>query len=236
MKHYRASKGPFAERPVYSKQEIEDLCAGELKKAGLLPTAPEPVRIERFIEKRFGTSPDYEELPEGLLGFTKFGKNGVEKIVVARSLADDSNKVASRRINTTLAHEAGHGLLHAHLFALGSEAASLFDGQVDPAAPKILCRPDGLPSDEKRPAYDGRWWEYQANLCIGALLLPRPLVEQCLAPVLTTAGTFGVKTLEAKNRKVAMKLVSDVFDVNPIVAKIRMEQMFPEKDIHQLTL
>jgi len=236
MKTYRSSKGPFSERPVYSPQEIEDLCADELRKVNLYPSEPRAVRIDRFIEKRFGVSPAYEDLPDGLLGFTKFGPKGVEKIVVAKSLADDPNKVANRRINTTLAHEAGHGLLHAHLFALGAESASLFDGNVDSKSPKILCREDGIPGIQKRSNYDGRWWEFQANQTIGALLIPKTLAERCLDSTLTVAGSFGIRKLEAQNRARAIKLLSDVFNVNPIVAKIRVEQLFPEKQERQLTM
>jgi hypothetical protein len=237
MRSYRATKGPFAERPVYSQQEVEELCADELRKAGLYPSTPSPVRIERFIEKRFSVSPIYEDLPDGLLGYTKFGSKGVESIVVAKSLTDDSSKVASRRVNTTLAHEAGHGLLHAHLFAVGAEsAASLFDGNVDAKSPKILCRPDGVPGIQNRSNYDGRWWEFQANLTIGALLLPKPLVEECLSATLTSTGLFGVKRLEPRKREAAVKLVSDTFDVNPVVARIRVEQLYPEKQDRQLTL
>jgi hypothetical protein len=54
MKTFRAKKGPFQERPFYSTQEIEQICVDELSAAGFLPARPEAVRIERFIEKRFG--------------------------------------------------------------------------------------------------------------------------------------------------------------------------------------
>jgi len=236
MKSCRALKGPFAERPVYSLQEIEEICSDELRKVNLYPTAPQPVRIERFIEKRFGITPKYESLPDGLLGFTKFGPKGVEEIVVADSLTDAGDKVSERRINTTLAHEAGHGLLQAHLFVPGIQSASLFDRDMDPQSPKILCRQDAVAGNQKHTNYDGRWWEFQANQAIGALLLPRPLVEKSLERLLASTGSFGIPKLPLQNREKAIKLMSDVFAVNPIVAQIRLNQIFPEKEGAQLTL
>jgi hypothetical protein len=52
MRTYRATSGPFAERPFFSLEEVDRTCADELRKLGLLPREPEPIRIERFIEKR----------------------------------------------------------------------------------------------------------------------------------------------------------------------------------------
>jgi hypothetical protein len=236
MKSYRTSKGPFAERPVYSLGEIEEVCSTELRKIGLFPDEPAPIRIERFIEKRFHTTPTYEELPDGLLGFTKFGPKGVERIVISRTLTVGRDRVSERRINTTLAHEAGHGLLHAHLFAANVQSAALFGGEVDPKSPKILCREDGAPAVAQPSRYDGRWWEFQANQAIGALLLPSALIEKALGKLLVTSGSFGVYVLPRQKRAEAERLLSQVFEVNPIVAKIRLDQLHPENQSGQLTL
>ncbi len=212
MKSCRSSRGPFAERPVYSLQEIEDICTDETSESGLVPAEPQPVRIERFIEKRFGITPVYEDLPDGLLGFTKFGAKGIEGIAVSISaLAGTGDKVSERRLNTTFAHEAGHGLLHAHLFALGMDAASLFEGNVDPKSPKILCRPDGVAGGEKRTYfYDGRWWEFHANQAIGALLLPKPLIDKCLDPLFVAVGTFGLRMLKPQDGEMQLIGVESV--------------------------
>src|SRR5260370_21211857 len=185
MKRGRWLEGPFVERPVYSLKEIEDICTDELRKVNLHLADTQPIRIERFIEKRFGVTPVYEELPAGVLGFTKFGPRGVEEIVIANNLTESGDEVSERRINTTLAHEAGHGLLQAHLFAVGMQSASFFNGDIDPESPNILCRHDAVPGSQKRTNYDGRWWEFQAHQAIGALLLPRRLVEKCLNGGLT---------------------------------------------------
>jgi hypothetical protein len=238
MKTYRAKAGPFTEQPYYKLEDIERICTAELQSVGLYPVKPGPVRIDRFVEKRFGVSPVYEEVGPGILGFTKFGPKGVEEIVISKGLAEEGTQVAERRINTTLAHEAGHGLLHAHLFALGMESRDLFSDGLDPHAPKILCRNDAVPGvgTFKQGGYDGRWWEYQANRAIGALLLPRPLLEAALDGILAVRGSFGKRVLERRNREAAARLAADVFEVNPIVAQIRLAEAYPEGDETQLTL
>jgi hypothetical protein len=175
-----------------------------------------------------------------MLGFTQFGPKGVEAIVVSRSLSEEDSKIADRRINTTLAHEGGHGLLHTHLFALEFRAPALrlFEDALDQKHQKILCRTDGVQGTgdgEKTISYNGRWWEYQANRVIGALLLPRSLVFQVLEPLLEGQGALGMKTLDSTRRPDAVRNLADTFDVNPVVARIRLAEVFPPVAEGQLT-
>ena len=235
MKIFKSSRGPFQERPFYKTNEVEQICSSELRDAELYPSKPEPIRIERFIEKRFKVTPTYEALPDGVLGWTRFGVNGVAEIIVARSLGDARDTVAERRTSSTLAHEAGHGLLHAHLFALGLENRSLFPGGADVEPSRILCRDGHLPERAPRRGYDGRWWEVQANMAMAALLLPRALVEMCLTSLLQE-GSLGRGTLEAVRREEAVHLLSATFSVNPIMARLRLGEVFPDADGAQLTL
>jgi hypothetical protein len=239
MRSYRATSGPFAERPFYELKEIERICTDELHGVGLYPSRPEPVRVERFIEKHFHVSPTYEELPHGVLGYTRFNRDGVEAIVVSCALCEKSSRTADRRINTTLAHEGGgHGLLHAHLFVLGGDTRSLFEGDADIGSARILCRDDAPTEDGQagRRTYRGRWWEFQANQAMGALLLPRKLVEQCLQGIMSRSGALGHPVLPGARREAAVSLVADVFDVNPVVARIRLGELHPEHEERQLTL
>ena len=122
MKTFRTNAGPFMEKPFFKPEDFERICQDELEQHGLFPSEPAPVRIDRFVEKRFNIRPSYEDLPMGLLGFTLFGPKGVEEIVVSKALDEESTQVAERRRRTTLAHESGHGLLHAHLFAAASSS------------------------------------------------------------------------------------------------------------------
>lgn len=237
MRVYRATSGPFAERPYYKEEEVENICIDELNKIGFMPSKPSPVRIERFIEKRFNIDcVAYEELPPGVLGLTEFGPNGVRKIAVSKSLEVERSRSAERRINTTLAHEAGHGLLHTHLFVLGEKPASLFSGDLYPNEPGILCRGEdiqGIPEQRKKK-YE--WWEYQANMAIGPLLLPKSLVIISMQPFLVKKGLLGMETLDQSRREEAVKHLAEIFEVNPIVARIRLGALFSPAHAGQLAL
>ncbi len=236
MKTYRTTTGPFAERPYYRDEEIETMCAEALRVAGLYPATPVPVRIDRFIEKHFGVTPRYEELAENILGFTVFGAKGVQDVVVARGLEEEGSKTADRRIRTTLAHEAGHGLLHTHLFLLGKGSRPLFADFTNQDSPRVLCKDVPVATGFKKPGYDGRWWEFQANWTIGPLLLPGPLARYALEPLLEARGTFGGMALDPRRREEAVQLLSDVFDVNPVVARIRLQDLYPEGEERQMSL
>lgn len=237
MKTFRTTTGPLPERPYYEPEEIERICADELRGVDLYPPKPAPIRIERFVEKRFGIHPSYDELPEGVLGFTRFGGRGVEAISVSRTLSEEKTQVAERRINSTLAHEAGHGLLHAHLFALSAQPQTLFGEDLDQLR-RVLCRFGAIAGTEGHTGkgYDGRWWEFQANRAIGALLMPKLLVEDALRDILAVRGIFGRRVLEASRRLEAIRVLAELFDVNPVVAKIRVGELYAEGEDAQLTL
>ena len=65
MKTTKTPNGPFPERPYYERYEIESTAIDALSSVDLLPRSPEPVRVERFIEKKFRIVPEYEDLPGG---------------------------------------------------------------------------------------------------------------------------------------------------------------------------
>lgn len=223
MKTFKPRSGPFSERPYYSTDDIENICIEELSKVGLLPLEPAAVRIDRFIEKRFGPHV-YERLPDGVLGLTRFGAKGVQEIVIASHFEGHCDQPKERLLRTTLGHEAGHGLLHAHLFALGN-AKPLFGDWSDAARPKVLCRD-----------YSGEWWEYQANMVMGAILMPRRLVQLATEPYLTPVGMLGAKAFDESRRESAARALAQVFDVNPAAVRVRLSQLYPPKTSGQLTL
>jgi hypothetical protein len=226
------------EQPFYQPGEIEFICTDELQKLDLYPSDPGPIRIDRFIERRFHIEPTYEKLPNGVLGLTRFGAQGVEEIIIARSLDEDGTTPAERRLRTTLAHEGGHGLLHAHLFVLSARPASLFGDGLSADAPKIMCREGGISGvgggTEKKPPY--RWYEFQANQAIGGLLLPKSLVDKALLSLLVARGGLGLACLPIERRERATRVLADTFDVNPVVARLRLESLYPASANQQLTL
>lgn len=232
---YRSSS-ISADRPYFTDDLMDRIAVDELRGVGLLPSSPEAIRIERFVEKRFALcAVQYEALDGGILGYTQFGPRGVEAIIVSRALSEATTRVAERRINSTLAHEAGHGLLHTSLFKLDCFPLSLF-GDADVTHARILCRDGQRNGLSARPQYDGRWWELQANRMIGALLLPRPLVQICLHELLVPQGLLGPDVLPHQARPRAARMLADVFDVNSQVAEIRVEMLFAKPDATQLTL
>ena len=222
MKTFRSKQGPFAERPFYSDEEIERTCSEELRGVDLYPATPAPVRIERFIEKRFGVSVEYADLGPGVLGFTRFGKAGVEQVVVSRALDEEGTVASERRVRSTLAHEAGHGLFHTHLFVLTGQCALFPEGNSD--KPRVLCR-DAQAGD--RRGYKGEWWEYQANRAIGALLLPGGLVRSVIQEFKAPSGGLGLMTLPVESREACALRLAEVFDVNGVVARLRLDELEP---------
>src|ERR1700758_657869 len=154
--------------------EIDEICLEALKKQSLLAPTPTPVRIERFVEKQFRTTVRYEDLGPDNLGCTIFNSSGaVEAILVSRSLEEQNTIPAHRRVRSTVAHEAGHGLLHGSLFRKDNFQ------DVRENQRRILCRADDILVETQR-TYRGRWWEFQANQAIGSLLLPRSLMDTFL--------------------------------------------------------
>jgi len=79
---------------------------------------------------------------------------------------------------------------------------------------------------ERGRSYDGRWWEYQANRMIGSLLLPSPLVSLALEELCEKTPVTQQLRIPESRRLRAQALVADLFQVNPIVAEIRLQELF----------
>ena len=233
MKRFAAQSGPFAEQLRFSIQEIDSMCIEALKNAGLLPSSPEPIRIERFVEKHFKCSVRHEDMGEGVMGCTVFRENGSVELVVISTLLEDGRESSERRVHSTLAHEAGHCLMHASLFIKGPEQHRLGliadkHENLDFKERRILCRENDVAPVGSRRGYNGRWWEWQANRAIGSFLLPVKLVQQALAPFLEVAPVTKSPSLRPTARKQAERDLAGIFEVNPVVARIRLQELFPE--------
>jgi len=201
------------------------MCLEALKESGFLPDSPQPIDIESFVEKHFKTGLDFATEPDkGVLGWTLFsGKGEIMMVGVAPELSNDSSEMGNRRCRATVAHEAGHCLMHPILF-MEDTTRSLTEN-LDFKNNRILCR-----KEDFKGTYDGRWWEVQANKAIGEFLLPKNLVRTAVADFLAPRGALGIQTLPPENREAACKHVADVFEVNLTPAKIRLEKLFPDSD------
>lgn len=234
MRTANRPSGPFRERLYFEPAEIDDICLDALKAAGCLPETPGEINVERFVEKHFRCECGYESLPEGVMGFTAFDKKGKVVSIRVQSSLEDGSKTGEHRVRSTWSHEAGHGLLHAILFIETPGSPTLFQcADSNVSDNRILCRFSDIRPVSAR--YDGRWWEWQANRCIGGLLLPRPLVRASLAGVVQMSAVTKKSSLPAACREQAMELVSSLFNVSASVAKIRLEEVFPPDDSKQLT-
>ena len=228
MRERRAPGQPFGRRLYFENGEIERICADALKSAGCLPASCSPIEIELFVEKAFDCRAVYDSLPTGVLGAAAFRSDGtLKEITVSRSLSA-GGQVGERRARATWAHEAGHGLLHGSLFAQGKLRHPLLDGCFEYERRRILCRERDLGATGT--SYHGKWWEWQANQAIGALLLPRELVEISVESLTEEQGVFGTRVLPSAHREPAARLLAEVFDVNLAVARIRLSGLFPSDD------
>ncbi len=225
--------GPFRERVYFKPEEVDSMCIEALRTLKLLPSKPEPIRIDRFIEQRFGVGIEYKDLSDGLLGYTEFGKNGVRGVVIDSSFDREGTSAAEHRLRSTLAHEGGHGLMHTHLFCLEPNSMnSLFADYSDLSKPKVLCRDQAT----EKVGYGGQWWEYQANMAIGSLLLPKPLLYKALEDLLESTGKLGTKNLPSTKTNTAVEIVATTFNVSRAVARIRIDEIWPPTQVGQMQL
>ena len=213
--------------------EIDEICLEALKLQSLLPSSPAPIRIERFVEKQFKTALIYEDLGPGNLGCTVFNSSGtVEAIVVSRFLEEQNTIPARRRVRSTVAHEAGHGLLHGPLF-MDTDSPDFMNVADGKNRRLILCRSEDILVDTER-LYAGRWWEFQANQAMGSLLLPSPLMHAFLDQSGINPASFRSGILTPAQHESLVKEAAVIFDVNPVVVRIRLDSLFPEKKNHQI--
>jgi Zn-dependent peptidase ImmA (M78 family) len=221
MKRIPTSNGPFPIRLYYPEEEIEEICSNALADTDLLPNKPGPIRIDRFIDRKFHAQIIYESLDKGVLGFTEFSPKGVEAVHIAEPTGDLYVQ-EDRRINSTLAHEAGHCLMHTQLFVEHFADFSPFDNHPDVTQTRILCREEQPNMQTKQREYAGEWWEYQANRAIGALLMPKQLFLAFMQTFLDLANTHTFSGLPIRLQREAIESASHLFDVNQIVVRIRL--------------
>jgi hypothetical protein len=223
MRQSWSNNSRFGQQLYFSKDEIDRMCETELHNAGYFPSAPSPINIERFVEKHYARI-EFVELPEGVLGYTEFAKNGkIVRDVIAASLDSDKTHI-ERRLRSTVAHEAGHCMLHPSLFiSNGVQTSFGNDGMIFLNNMKFMCRDTDIrPEPERKKRFDGRWWEYQANRAIGGFLLPKKLVEKVVTQFVKTTSLGTAGAFDESRRQEAICLVADTFDVNPKVAEIRL--------------
>ncbi len=224
MKRYRDADGRL--RLWYSDAEIEKRALRCLEAAGQ-PSGPEPVvDIEFIIEEQLRARLDqYAVLPPGVLGVTDFlaGERPLVRIdgELSRNACDIESPAVSAvgRWRATLAHEAGHIILHTVLFDVPPSQAALLDADAaDVVSPKpVSCIERSI--DGRRPS---DWREVQANRCMAALLMPRPLFDRWSRIVALEEGLPVPAPVDSPAARRLVSRLADRFQVSREAARIRL--------------
>lgn len=228
MKRYRAPSGE--DRLWFDTDEIETIVEREVNRAAMMPTLSEPaIDLERFIERHLGASLDqYAELDAGTLGLTQFFQGKPPHICINKDLTgcavDDgiSPPGIRGRWRATLAHEAGHVVLHRSLFEFAAGTLDLFDvnTESDTTAPSLQrCLKPNL-------SYRGvsDWREFQANQAMAALLMPRSFFLQVARIEIGAAFPDHDRVPAGSEVRIAAAL-AERLDVSKQAARIRLETL-----------
>ncbi len=152
----------------YDDGEIEQIAVDAIREAGLWPDSDiKAIDVDALIETHLRATVDYGvQLDRKVLGYTIFEQPThvvVSRALTEMALAPTASLGLRGRWRATLAHEAAHILLHAHLYARGesSRAQTAVRGDL---------------ADEADPTVDVRdWKELQANMGMASILMPRQL-------------------------------------------------------------
>jgi hypothetical protein len=146
------------------------------------------VDIERFVERHLRVRLDqHAELDDNILGVTHFTPGRPPRTEINRDLTgsaleeEDATPGMIGRWRATVAHEAGHVLLHQMLYEIDDMQRGLFR---DPAQEER--RTVNLMRCQKRDVVyrtngASDWREVQANKAIGGLLMPRPVAVKVIS-------------------------------------------------------
>src|SRR6266446_3462826 len=118
MRWYPDRTGRFARRPYYPIDELDTLCEREIsdlqkRRHGEVRTPVSTDDLTAFIEERTRDLDLYADLSDegaDIEGKTVFEPGELPTVLISKRLSEDPAR--EHRYRTTLAHEAGHVLLH----------------------------------------------------------------------------------------------------------------------------
>ncbi|MGI6139123.1 MAG: ImmA/IrrE family metallo-endopeptidase [Candidatus Hydrogenedentales bacterium] len=119
------------------------------------------IPVDMVVESTLGLTLELDDLSKRLGAQDILGATWIQSktVVIDQSLEPSENPAMEGRFNFTLAHEAGHWVMHAHQIADIPEQATLFDIST---APSIVCR-----SSQRKESM-----EWQADRFASYLLMP----------------------------------------------------------------
>jgi Zn-dependent peptidase ImmA (M78 family) len=156
------------------------------------------------------------------MGCIRFGAHGPTSIRIQKHLDNWQNVIINRRCRSTLAHECSHGILHSGLFAeLWKERRSR-----NPGRDGDVLLADGTENLDETPVESRgeEWLEHQANRLMASLLLPMPLVIAQIGERWLEGDPYS--RLSLKDRRALARPLAEAFDVNPVLARHRLEDIF----------
>ena len=162
---------------------MEDLMSNELTKAGMMPEIADPVvDLATFVEQHVKAEFDaYAPLDSAVLGETEFRVGAKPKVSINKDLTgaalddDETQPGIHGRWRATVAHEATHVIVHRCLFNLNEDQGSLF-AELEAAEPEVKHLQRCMKRDVLfRGSGTSDWREIQANMGMGALLMPKAL-------------------------------------------------------------
>ncbi len=194
--------------PFLSDEAIEAAVERELVRAGLMPDAEAcATDVEALLERHLGAMLDVgAELPDDVLGVTELCAGMPPTVLVNRSLTDAIPMSGPGRWRATLAHEAGHIILHRALIEPAPGQQLLFEAGDVSRVYRCLFR-------DKQGGFDPL--EVQANRGMAALLMPRRL----FAAVARERRAAGISDLRLSNA------MAQRFAVSRQAAEIQLERL-----------
>lgn len=230
MRRYRASDGSL--RIWFDPEEIEDLAEDQLQRAGLAPTLASPVvDVERFVEEYLQAELDqYAPLDADVLGVTEFRPGQPPLVCINRMLTEaafeqpNPSPAARGRWRATLAHEAGHILLHRSLVEPNPAQTTFLELPEDEVQTPTM----GMFRCVQREVVFGGgadWREVQANRCMAALLMPRSIFLRVVAQVKQGMGLSPREPLRADRLNTVVRKLARHFQVSRQAARIRLEEL-----------
>lgn len=224
MRMIQDKTGRFRQRPHYQPSELDRECESIVTKflqtrygAARFPISTDDLSL--MIEKETEDLDHYADLNEygpGVEGLTMF-EPGARPIVKIANFLADGNRENRRR--TTLTHEFGHVVFHAHLFDSQGQTDDLF-GQKDAAASELervqVCKRDTMVD-----AAPVDWMEWQAGHVCGAILMPATAVRAVIRDKFSLEIAGG----RTKDGKVVRAMIEELqarFQVSEQAARVRL--------------
>lgn len=240
MKLTSLPTGPFRKWPFFQSDEIEQMAADDLRAHRLFPDRPREVDVDSLVQKLFGFTPTYLDPGDRILGCIRFGAKKPEVIIIAEELAEIGSETTEHRRRSTLAHEIGHGRLHAGPFtelvqAKRGGSATEYVRSPDSCRPAIACRAADIREHELAgaPGLSGlstweRMAEWQANRYMAAVLAPARLVRLAVGEQLGVTEIHAPIALDETQRTQLAPQLSRLFNVSRQLAVFRLAELFPE--------